>query len=168
MSDGPKAVYTPALAETLDVTEASNLFRMHLKGNFMESLKFIDIADMNYSISYLEGIIMIPPKELGDDNKWVQPEPYVDVLPQSAQSRGHKANFIGDVKLSNFRQILHEAGLRAEFKGGALVVNGSVAIWKDSENANSTDNSNNIHIDGALSEDYVKVRELLHAQFHIL
>jgi cleavage and polyadenylation specificity factor subunit 2 len=169
MSDGPKAVFTPTLAETLDVTEASNLFRMHLKGNFMESLKFIDIEDLNYSISYLEGIIMIPPKELGDDNKWVQAEPYLDVLPQSNQSRGHQAHFIGDVKLSNFRQVLHEAGLRAEFKGGALVVNGSVAVWKDSENSNNTtENANNFHIDGALSEDYIKVRDLLYSQFHIL
>jgi len=164
MSDAPKSILTPRVGETVDVTEATNLFRMHLKSNFMESLTFIDIPESKCSISYIDGIIMIPPKEMGDDEKWFQPEPYLDVLPNTL-SRGHDSIFVGDVKLSNFRQILQEYGLRADFKEGVLVVNGCVALWRDTE---STDNNNNIFIDGALSEDYFRVRELLYSQFHLL
>jgi cleavage and polyadenylation specificity factor subunit 2 len=165
MSDAPKSILTPRVGETVDVTEATNLFRMHLKSNFMESLSFIDIPESKCSISYIDGIIMIPPKELGDDDKWFQPEPYLDVLPNTAVSRGHDSLFVGDVKLSNFRQVLQEYGLRADFKEGVLVVNGSIALWRDTE---SNENGNNIHIDGALSEDYFRVRELLYSQFHLL
>jgi len=164
MSDAPKSILTPRVGETVDVTEATNLFRMHLKSNFMESLTFIDIPESKCSISYIDGIIMIPPKEQGDDQKWFQPEPYLDVLPHTA-SRGHDSLFVGDVKLSNFRQVLQEYGLRADFKEGALVVNGTIALWRDTE---SNESGNNINIDGALSEDYFRVRELLYSQFHLL
>jgi cleavage and polyadenylation specificity factor subunit 2 len=164
MADAPKSILTPRVGETVDVTEATNLFRMHLKSNLLEALNPISIPESKCSISYIDGIIMIPPRELGDDGKWFQPEAYLDVLPQTATRVGHDAIFVGDVKLSNFRQILQQNGMRADFKGGALVVNGTIALWRDTEN----ENGNNIHIDGALSEDYFRVRSILYDQFHLL
>jgi hypothetical protein len=148
---------------------------MHLKHSFMQSLKFIEIPDSQYAITYVDGIIMVPPKEMTSDGKLIQPEPYLDVLPLSRGTRGgarsHDAIYVGDVKLSNFRQLLNESGLRvcssvlvlllyllllflfseyismlshsqAEFnKGGVLVVNGTIALWRDTESE-----SNNINI----------------------
>lgn len=121
---------------------------------------------------------MIPPHEYGmpkfvrglkllldDDGRLVQPEPYLDVIPHTVDSAGHPAIYIGDVKLSNFRQKLHDCGFRAEFKGGALIVNGTVALRR--EQSVGAGNPS-IHIEGALSEDYFKVRELLYSQYHIL
>jgi len=165
MSDAPKSILTPRVGETVDVTEATNLFRMHLKSNLLEALNLIEIPESKCTVSYIDGIIMIPPRELGDDGKWIQPEAYLDVLPQTTARQGHDAIFVGDVKLSNFRLVLQQHGLRADFKGGVLVVNGTIALFRDTE---GNENGSNIRIEGAISEDYFRVRSLLYDQFHLL
>jgi len=108
---------------------------------------------------------MVPPQEKDEEGQWNQPEPYLDVLPHGEYTHGHEAIFIGDVKLSNFRHKLHDLGFRTEFKGGALVVNGTVALRRDSE---QTGGKGSIHVEGSISEDYYKIRELLYKQFQIL
>jgi len=158
----PKKVLAPHVGETVDVTEATNLFRLHLKSNFMEALDFKQIGP-KVSVAYVDGIIMVPPQERDQEGQLNQPDPYLDVLPhtEDMDEEGHQALFIGDVKLSNFRQLLQEQGFKTEFKrGGALVVNGCVALRKDSDQS--------VHIEGPISEDYYKVREILYNQFQIL
>lgn len=54
--------------------------------------------------------------------------------------------------------------LQAEFKGGALIVNGTVALRREQSQGAAP----SIHVEGPLSEDYYKVRELLYSQYHIL
>jgi len=157
---GSKKVIAPRQGETIDVTEATNLYRLHLKSNFLESLDFRPVGSKS-SISYVEGIIMVPPQEQDEDGQWHQPEPYLEVLPHGEYTSGHDALFVGDVKLSNFRQKLQEFGFRAEFKGGVLVVNGTVALRR-------TEGNSTINIEGSISEDYYKIRELLYKQFQIL
>jgi len=159
---GFKRVVAPKTGETIDVTEASDLYRLNLKSNFLESLNFRQIGSKS-SIAYVEGIIMVPPQEQDEDGQWHQPEPYLDVLPHGEFPSGHDAIFVGDVKLYDFRQKLTEQGYKAEFKGGSLVVNGEVILRRETEGGNST-----INIEGTISEDYYKIRDLLYAQFHIL
>jgi len=155
----PKRVLTPHVGETVDVTEATNLFRLHLKSNFMEALDFKQIS-AKVSVAYVDGIIMVPPQERDHEGQLNQPDPYLDVLPHGEDMEGHDALFIGDVKLSNFRHILQEKGFKTEFRKGALVVNGCVALRKDSEQS--------LHVEGPVSDDYYKVREILYEQYQIL
>eukprot|EP01126_Amoeba_proteus_P040381 TRINITY_DN4306_c0_g1_i2.p1 TRINITY_DN4306_c0_g1~~TRINITY_DN4306_c0_g1_i2.p1 ORF type:complete len:322 (-),score=68.84 TRINITY_DN4306_c0_g1_i2:175-1140(-) len=163
MTDGPKSIYQCKVGETVDVTEATDLYRIHLKSNLFDSLKFVSLPN-NTLVSYVDGIIMVPPQEQDEDGRMYQPEPYLDVLPHNAEPTGHPAILIGDVMLSNFRQKLHDAGFRAEFnKGGVLVVNGTVALRREMNGGEC-----GIHVEGALCDDYFKVRELLYGQYTIL
>jgi len=165
-TSGFKRVVAPKTGETIDVTEASDLYRLNLKSNFLESLDFGQIEStqgIKSCIAYVEGIIMVPPQEQDEDGQWHQPEPYLDVLPHGEFPSGHDAIFVGDVKLNDFRQKLIDQGFKAEFKGGVLIVNGEVILRKETEGGNST-----INIEGTISEDYYKIRDLLYSQFHIL
>ncbi|KAG0256248.1 cleavage and polyadenylation specificity factor subunit 2 [Actinomortierella ambigua] len=79
-------------------------------------------------------------------------------------AREHKPVFVGDVKLTEFKNTtLRHAGIQAEFLGnGVLVCNGVVAIRK-------VDETGQILLEGSpLSMDYYRVRELLYSQFAIL
>ncbi|KAG0257052.1 cleavage and polyadenylation specificity factor subunit 2 [Mortierella polycephala] len=79
-------------------------------------------------------------------------------------AREHKPVFVGDLKLTEFKnRILKQAGIEAEFMGeGVLVCNGVVAIRK-------VDQTGQILLEGSpMSNDYYEVRKLLYKQFAIL
>lgn len=46
------------------------------------------------------------------------------------QVPGHASVFIGEPRLSDFKQVLTKAGIQAEFSGGALICNNMVAVKK--------------------------------------
>lgn len=151
---------TPQVGETVDVTEATNLYRIHLKSNFLESFKFVPLGPKeDHQIAYVDGLVMVPPAP--EDRPWQQPEPYLDVLPNDLN--GHEPIFVGDVKLSSFKSVCEANNLKAEFKSGVLIINDSVAlrIVPDSDVPR-------VHMDGVISEDYYKVRDLLYKQYQIL
>ena len=77
---------------------------------------------------------------------------------------GHRAVFIGEVRLADFKMILINAGYRAEFSGGMLVTaDGTVSLKKE-----EVGGVPRIKIEGTLSDDYFKIRELLYSQYTIL
>ncbi|KAG9319398.1 hypothetical protein KVV02_004086 [Mortierella alpina] len=79
-------------------------------------------------------------------------------------AREHKPVFVGDLKLTEFKnRVLKQAGIEAEFMGeGVLVCNGVVAIRK-------VDQTGQILLEGSpMSSDYYQVRKLLYKQFAIL
>ncbi|KAF9195029.1 cleavage and polyadenylation specificity factor subunit 2 [Haplosporangium sp. Z 767] len=79
-------------------------------------------------------------------------------------AREHKPVFVGDLKLTEFKnKVLKQAGIEAEFMGeGVLVCNGVVAIRK-------VDQTGQILLEGSpMSNDYYEVRKLLYKQFAIL
>ena len=68
--------------------------------------------------------------------------------------------FVGDLKLSEFRNICHRAGLQTDFYAGDLVLNQAVVVKKS--------DSGQLTLEGALSPTYYRVRELLYGQHAIL
>ncbi|XP_077966270.1 cleavage and polyadenylation specificity factor subunit 2-like isoform X2 [Styela clava] len=72
----------------------------------------------------------------------------------------HGTYFVNDVRLSDFKQILIKEGISAEFIGGVLVCNNSVAIRRNQQGL--------VDMEGCLSDDYYRIRELLYAQYAIL
>jgi hypothetical protein len=74
---GPTSILTPQVGQTVNVTEATDLYRvrlfsasladvskLHLKSNFFESLNFVPVSGRSF-IAYVDGIVMIPPQEKG-------------------------------------------------------------------------------------------------------
>lgn len=84
----------------------------------------------------------------------------VAVAAAAAKERRRSA-FVGDLKLSDFKLVLAAAGVVAEFSGGALVcAGGSVCVRKKA-------GSEDLVVEGALSDDFYRVREILFERFQI-
>lgn len=66
---------------------------------------------------------------------------------------------IGDVKLSEMREVLTKEGFKTELKSGMLVVNSSVIIRKSGAR---------VVFEGVMCDDYYSIRKLLLAQYHTL
>jgi cleavage and polyadenylation specificity factor subunit 2 len=91
---------------------------------------------------------------------------------------GHQPVLVGDVKLSNFRQVLVDHGFKAEFKSGSLVVNNYVLLRRDSEGSLLGSLHRNvltlfvassvIEMEGVISDDFYRIRELLLSQLIVL
>jgi cleavage and polyadenylation specificity factor subunit 2 len=68
--------------------------------------------------------------------------------------------FIGDVRLSELKKALTAAGIRAEFHAGSLYCAGQVVIKRGGEGGG-------LVLEGAMSEAYYKVRDVVYGQYHI-
>lgn len=67
--------------------------------------------------------------------------------------------FIGDVRLSGVKTALEEAGIIARFHGRSLVCNGDVQIRLRA--------AGHIVMEGPLSDEHYKIRQVLYSQYHI-
>lgn len=72
--------------------------------------------------------------------------------------RGGRA---GDVRLSDLRLALGQAGIAAEFAAGRLVCGaGRVTVRR-------ADADGELLLEGPLSEDYYRVRDVVYRQYHV-
>ncbi|XP_058117782.1 probable cleavage and polyadenylation specificity factor subunit 2 isoform X1 [Anopheles coustani] len=73
----------------------------------------------------------------------------------------HNPVFINELKLIDFKQILMKNNINSEFSGGVLwCSNGTVALRRV--------DTGRVTIEGCISEDYYKIRELLYEQYAII
>uniref|UniRef100_A0A182NLA6 Cleavage and polyadenylation specificity factor subunit 2 n=1 Tax=Anopheles dirus TaxID=7168 RepID=A0A182NLA6_9DIPT len=73
----------------------------------------------------------------------------------------HNPVFINELKLIDFKQILMKSNITSEFSGGVLwCSNGTVALRRV--------DTGRVTIEGCISEDYYKIRELLYEQYAII
>lgn len=73
----------------------------------------------------------------------------------------HNPLFINDLKLSDFKQVLVKNGISAEFSGGVLYCNNCSIAVKRNE-------TGRLSVEGSLTEDYFRIRDLLYEQYAIL
>ena len=69
--------------------------------------------------------------------------------------------FIGDVRLSELKKALEAAGVSAHFHGGALHCAGKVVVKR------KQGQSAGLQVEGALSNEYYKVRDIAYGLYHI-
>lgn len=73
----------------------------------------------------------------------------------------HETAFINEIKLSDFKQVLLRQNITCEFSGGVLwCCNGSIALRRVE--------TGRITLEGCISDEYYKVRELLYDQYAIV
>jgi cleavage and polyadenylation specificity factor subunit 2 len=89
-----------------------------------------------------------------EETKILTLEPFITNIP-------HETVFVNELKLSEFKQILAKSNITSEFSGGVLwCCNGTLAIRRVE--------SGRVILEGCISEDYYKVRELLYEQYAVL
>ncbi|ORY97347.1 beta-lactamase-like protein [Syncephalastrum racemosum] len=142
-------IYTPSIGEVLNVSAATNIYRVRLTDAMVSSLRFSKLED--YELARVTGKIHFPTDST---------TPSLDAITQSS-AKYEPSVFVGDVRLTEFKRVLQLEGISAEFKGeGILVCNDKVAVRKTG--------TGQLLVEGILSDDYYKVRSLLYAQHAIL
>lgn len=73
----------------------------------------------------------------------------------------HNAVLINELKLSDFKQVLMRNNISSEFSGGVLwCANGTLALRRM--------DAGKVTMEGCVSEEYYKIRELLYEQYAIV
>lgn len=73
----------------------------------------------------------------------------------------HNSVLINELKLSDFKQILMRNSINSEFSGGVLwCCNGTLALRRI--------DTGKVTMEGCLSEEYYKIRDLLYEQYAIV
>ena len=140
-------VYAPRIGETVDVTSDLSAYKVRLTERLMSSVRFKKPGD--YEVAWVDG-------EIGSQEE----EGMLPLLPLETPPP-HKPVFVGDLKLADFKQLLATKGIQAEFVGGVLRCGDAFAVRKSG-------GGQQLVIEGPLSEDYYKLRDLLYSKFHML
>ncbi|GMH08981.1 hypothetical protein Nepgr_010821 [Nepenthes gracilis] len=149
-------VYAPQIGETIDVTSDLCAYKVQLSEKLMSNVLFRKLGD--YEIAWVDA-------EVGRTESEMR-----SLLPLSAPARPHKSVLVGDIKMADFKQFLAGKGIQAEFSGGALRCGEYVTLRKvgDPSQKGGGTGSQQIVIEGPLSEEYYKIREYLYSQFYLL
>uniref|UniRef100_A0A7I4EGV0 Cleavage and polyadenylation specificity factor subunit 2 n=1 Tax=Physcomitrium patens TaxID=3218 RepID=A0A7I4EGV0_PHYPA len=140
-------VYAPRIGETQDVTSDLCAYKVRLTERLMSSVLFRKLGD--YEVAWIDG-------EIGSQES----EGMLPLLP-SETPPPHKSVFVGDLRLADFKQLLATKGIQAEFAGGVLRCGDAFAVRRSG-------GSQQLVIEGPLSEEYYKLRDLLYSQFYML
>jgi Cft2 family RNA processing exonuclease len=148
-----RAVLTPDILESIDVTSDTNMYRIRLSEALLNTLTFQRVGQ--YELTYVDG--RVSGGELGSDLT-LNPLPADDVS-------GHRAVFVGDARLVELKRILIAEGFDADLSSGVLVCGGKVMVRKvvDVNTGEPT-----LRIDGVLCADYFKIRTILQRSFRVL
>jgi cleavage and polyadenylation specificity factor subunit 2 len=163
-------VFIPRQNEVIDATTETHIYQVRLTEALVSDLEFqkgkdAEIAWINGKISIRKKIIdnvtaMDEDIQLeitnDDSNKIIALDPLpADEIP------AHNFVFLNELKLADFRQILMKNNIQSEISGGMLLCcNGTIALKRM--------DTGKVTLEGALSEDYYTVRELLYEQYAIV
>lgn len=163
-------VFIPRQSEVIDATTETHIYQVRLTEALVSDLEFqkgkdAEIAWINGKISIRKKIIenvtaMDEDDHLeitnDDSNKIIALDPLpADEIP------AHNFVFLNELKLADFRQILMKNNIQSEISGGMLLCcNGTIALKRM--------DTGKVTLEGALSEDYYTVRELLYEQYAIV
>ncbi|CAO2821178.1 unnamed protein product [Amaranthus hypochondriacus] len=149
-------VYAPQIGETIDVTSDVFAYKVQLTEKLMSNVLFKKLGD--YEIAWVDA-------EVGKTEGG-----QLSLLPPSTPAPSHKSVLVGDIKMSDFKQFLASKGIQAEFSGGALRCGEYVTLRKvaDPTQKGGVSGSQQIVIEGPLSEEYYKIRDFLYSQFYLL
>jgi len=148
-------VFVPANGEKANIPIDTNVYKVKLNDSLASSLSLVQVGE--YEVGYVNCKVEVHPSAGGVSMAVL---PTLDVAPLS-EVKPHNAIFVGDLKLSDFKQTLHGAGVTAEFTGDrSLLCNGSVNVKKMGPRK--------VCMEGVIGEDFFRVRELLYSQFVVL
>jgi cleavage and polyadenylation specificity factor subunit 2 len=147
-------VYAPQVEETIDVTSDLCAYKVQLSEKLMSNIISKKLGE--HEIAWLDAEVA------KKDEKLI-------LLPPSSSPPPHKSVLVGDLKLADFKQFLANKGWQVEFAGGALRCGEFITVRKIGDSIQKGGaGSQQLVIEGALCEDYYKIRELLYSQFYLL
>ncbi|PSC73960.1 cleavage and polyadenylation specificity factor subunit 2 [Micractinium conductrix] len=142
-------VHTPAEGQAVELP-AEPAYTLALCNELMAGVRLHQIGD--YRLAWVEGVSQLP-----------------QLLPGAGSEAGYGGVFIGDVRLSQLKQALAAAGIASEFHAGSLYCAGHVVVRRRQPAGGGGDGEEGggLLVEGALSEEYYRIREVVYAQYHI-
>lgn len=176
-------IFLPHIGEVVDVTRESHIFQVRLRDYVVSALEFAKAKETE--LAWIDGILdmsrgkvdtgamydaeegelteekarKIQDGALNGDEDPMEVVPTVEALPHN-QFVGHKAVFINEPKLSDFKLVLLQEGISAEFIAGVLICNNNVAVRRNE--------AGRIQLEGTICEDFFKIRQILYSQYAIV
>lgn len=159
----------PKNGETLDVTTESHIYQVMLPESLVSRISFSAAKDGH--IAWIDGVLQVKTDVVSDvdmevdeakaeateaGKQWsLQPVTDPEALDQTNV-------FVNELKLSDFKLVLLRNDIPSEFIGGVLFCGSNMDI------ALKRFDSGRVTIEGAMTEDFYKVRELLYNQYAIV
>ncbi|XP_046685659.1 probable cleavage and polyadenylation specificity factor subunit 2 [Homalodisca vitripennis] len=173
-------VFAPSRGEVVDVTTETYIYQVRLTDALVSSLEFKKAKETE--LAWLDAVMVTRSKAVakpmseGMETDGAAPDSSVteEVESESPEDEiytlepiptheivGHQPSFINELKLSDFKQVLTKYNISSEFSGGVLwCCNNTVAVRRHE--------AGRVTLEGCLSEDYYRVRELLYEQYAIV
>lgn len=171
-------VVSPLQMETVDITSHSSVLDVKLQDTLMLGLAWSQVGLAG--IAFIDAVVHDDIIEKGklilgsrrdskgtfeDDMEIDNSQPLPDSpIVRENRSSGHPTVFVGTIMLNRLKDVLTKAGMKAEFAGGALCIEnadtGAVVLLKKV-------GAQHVVIEGALSEEYLAVRDLLYDELVI-
>ncbi|CAG9813519.1 unnamed protein product [Phaedon cochleariae] len=160
-------VFTPRRGEVVDATSETHIYQVRLTDALVSQLVFqkakdAEVAWLSAQIGVRESQADARRMNLDNEPMEVEEEDLkILTLEPLHEEDSHDPVFINELKLSEFKQILARNNISSEFSGGVLwCSSGSIAVRRVE--------SDKIMLEGCISEDYYRVKELLYEQYAIL
>lgn len=144
-------VFKPQTGDMVDATTENYIYQVRLKDSLVSTLQFSTTED-SVELAWLDAQTQLA--EEGDIEQ--EQLPFLEAI-EPEQMPLHSAIFINELKLSDFKQVLLNSGIQAEFSGGILYCNDKVTVRRRE--------TGRIHLEGTLCDDYFKVRDILYKQY---
>jgi len=161
-------IFTPRVGEIVDATTERNLYQIKLKDSLLSSIQFSKTRDIE--VAWVDGMIThtaptttpTMPTTFTTVGQ-AETEWYLNPITREMKDQmpPHPCVFVNEPKLLDLKMILTQKhGLRAEFVGGVLNCEDTVAIKRNE--------AGKITLEGVLSDTYYRVRQILYEQYAIL
>ncbi|XP_028162051.1 probable cleavage and polyadenylation specificity factor subunit 2 [Ostrinia furnacalis] len=158
-NEGIEKIFTPNRGDIIDATTESHIYQVKLTDSLMSDIVWRKAGDAE--LAWLSATVAARPHQRETDATTEDTSSDVVMSLEPCAGAAHAASFVNSVRLSELRAAVAKLGLSAEFSQGALeCCNGTLAIRR-LENGR-------VALEGVLSEEYYKVRELLYDQFAIV
>ncbi|XP_030370142.1 probable cleavage and polyadenylation specificity factor subunit 2 [Scaptodrosophila lebanonensis] len=162
-------VFAPQKGEIIDVTTETHIYQVRLTEGLVSKLQFQKGKDAE--VAWVDGRLGMRLQAIDAPNA---PEVTAEQDPSTQEGKTltletleedeipvHNSVLINELKLSDFRQVLMRNNINSEFSGGVLwCCNGTLALRRV--------DAGKVAMEGCLSDDYYKIRELLYEQYAIV
>ncbi|GAB1860959.1 Cleavage and polyadenylation specificity factor subunit 2 [Camponotus japonicus] len=161
-------VFIPGRGETLDATTETHIYQVRLTDALVSGLNFSkgkgdsEVAWIDAMITARDQICRDAVADTESENAINESDKILTLEPLPLNEvPGHQTTFINELKLSDFKQVLNKSNIPSEFSGGVLwCCNNTIAVRRHE--------AGKVILEGCMSEDYYKVRELLFEQYAIV
>lgn len=164
-------VFTPKKGEIVDATTETHIFQVRLTEGLVSSIQFQKAKDSE--VAWVDARVGLRNKTIAaqeddpQDTIQMQVDPNEDnnILTLEPLKEDevpiHNSVLINELKLTDFKQFLMKHNINSEIVSGVLwCANGALALRRV--------DTGKVTIEGCLSEDYYRIRELLYEQYAIV